>query len=99
MHDSKDKLHRLVGVVKYIGPLQDKKDGDYVGLEIEHPYGKHNGTHNGKQYFRAKPNHGVFLKPTNLLFMSGNPVAHGGSGKTGPAKLSKDLGDMIAQQN
>lgn len=97
MNDQKDRLHRMVGIVRYIGPLDDKKsDGDYVGVEIEQPIGKNNGTHNGKDYFKAKPNHGVFLRPSSLLFMNGNPVTHATSSKTGPAKLSKDLGDMMA---
>ena len=31
MNDPKDKLNKMVGVVKYIGPLDDKKnDGDYI---------------------------------------------------------------------
>ena len=99
MNDPKDKLNKLVGVVKYIGPIDDKKnEGDYVGVEIEKDYGKNDGTYKGKQYFKAKPNHGVFLKPSSLTFMNGTPVLQPTT-KTGPAKLSKDLGEMMVNEN
>ena len=52
MNDPKDKLNKLVGVVKYIGPIDDKKnEGDYVGIEIDKDLGKNDGTYKGKKYF------------------------------------------------
>ena len=54
--------------------------------------GKNNGTHNGKEYFKTKQNHGIFLKPTSLALMDGTPVVPPAAKTTqGSNKLSKDL--------
>lgn len=61
---------------------------------MEKAIGKNNGTHNGKEYFKTKPNYGIFLKPTSLSFMDGTPVVPPTPAtKPGAAsnKLSKDL--------
>lgn len=69
-------------------------------MELEKPNGKNNGTHAGKEYFKTKLNHGVFLKPTSITYMDGTPVVGGATTATTPKvsttstsnKLSKDLG-------
>jgi dynactin complex subunit len=39
----------MLGTVKYIGPIDEKKnEGNFVGLEMDKPIGKNNGSYNNK---------------------------------------------------
>lgn len=38
------------GLIKYVGPLDDKKD-TYLGVELDGEAGKHDGLYEGKRYF------------------------------------------------
>lgn len=53
---------QVKGTVRFIGATTFAA-GDWVGLELEGPYGKNDGTVNGEQYFECKPSHGLFLRP------------------------------------
>ena len=63
----------LRGVVKFIGPapLKEGYNGDWIGLCLDTPDGKNNGTSKGVEYFKAEENHGLFvtkwdnIKPEN----------------------------------
>ncbi|ELT99138.1 hypothetical protein CAPTEDRAFT_228426 [Capitella teleta] len=48
------------GVIKYIGHLPSKND-TYLGVELEHEIGKHDGVYDGQRYFQSKHNRGVFV--------------------------------------
>ncbi|XP_015261843.1 PREDICTED: kinesin-like protein KIF13A, partial [Gekko japonicus] len=50
------------GIVRYIGPV-DFSTGTWVGIELHFQMGKHDGTVKGREYFRCKPRHGVFVRP------------------------------------
>nr|XP_056710143.1 kinesin-like protein KIF13A isoform X1 [Euleptes europaea] len=50
------------GTVRYIGPV-DFSAGTWVGIELHFQMGKHDGTVKGREYFRCKPRHGVFVRP------------------------------------
>jgi hypothetical protein len=55
---------RHKATVRYFGPL-DGQTGDWVGLEWDEPSrGKHDGSHNGKRYFRCSGDRvaGSFLR-------------------------------------
>ncbi|XP_020842473.1 kinesin-like protein KIF13A isoform X4 [Phascolarctos cinereus] len=54
------------GIVRYIGPV-DFLAGTWVGVELNVQMGKHDGTVKGKEYFRCKPQHGIFVRPGRLL--------------------------------
>uniref|UniRef100_A0A8C9XRK2 Kinesin family member 13A n=1 Tax=Sander lucioperca TaxID=283035 RepID=A0A8C9XRK2_SANLU len=51
-------------------PVRDKTTNDpqlfYISVMIDLPIGKHNGTVQGRVYFRCPPGHGVFVKPSRL---------------------------------
>jgi hypothetical protein len=51
------------GVVHFFG-LVAFATGKYVGIELEEPAGKHDGSMKGERYFTCPPNHGVFVKPS-----------------------------------
>ncbi|KAH0617897.1 hypothetical protein JD844_016616 [Phrynosoma platyrhinos] len=53
------------GIVRYVGPV-DFSTSTWVGVELHFPVGKHDGTVKGKEYFRCKPRHGVFVRPECL---------------------------------
>jgi hypothetical protein len=55
------KTKRGIGVVRFVGPLEDKK-GLFAGIELFTPTGLNNGTMNKFFYFEAKPQHGVFVR-------------------------------------
>ncbi|XP_060630863.2 kinesin-like protein KIF13A isoform X6 [Anolis sagrei] len=54
-----------IGIVRYIGPV-DFSTNTWVGVELHFPVGKHDGTVKGREYFRCKPQHGVFVRPECL---------------------------------
>lgn len=55
------------GVVRYLGPVIDTK-GTWIGIEWDDPNrGKHNGCHNGMQYFNTRyETGGSFIRPQKL---------------------------------
>ncbi|EDQ93139.1 uncharacterized protein MONBRDRAFT_22589 [Monosiga brevicollis MX1] len=44
--------------------------GVWVGIELDEPNGKNDGTVNGKQYFEAPPQHGLFARPDKLELLA-----------------------------
>lgn len=40
--------------------------GDFVGVELDDPLGKNNGTVKGVRYFSCKPKHGLFVRPYDV---------------------------------
>ncbi|KAM9807089.1 kinesin-like protein KIF13A isoform 5-T5 [Syngnathus typhle] len=53
------------GMVHYVGGVEFAK-GIWVGVKLDLAVGKHNGTVQGRVYFRCPPGHGVFVKPSRL---------------------------------
>mmetsp|Transcript_25759 Transcript_25759/g.77622 ORF Transcript_25759/g.77622 Transcript_25759/m.77622 type:complete len:510 (-) Transcript_25759:15-1544(-) len=49
-----------IGVVRFKGPVDFEK-GEWLGIKLERPEGMHNGTVKGREYFRTKPQHGLFV--------------------------------------
>nr|XP_036880447.1 kinesin-like protein KIF13B isoform X4 [Manis javanica] len=50
------------GVVRYIGPT-DFQEGTWIGVELDLPSGKNDGSIGGKQYFRCNPGYGLLVRP------------------------------------
>jgi dynactin 1 len=61
------------GLVRFYGPTSFSK-GKWVGVELSEPVGKNDGTVQGLKYFTCKPNHGMFLRPSQVKVVSEPPV-------------------------
>mmetsp|Transcript_69298 Transcript_69298/g.129427 ORF Transcript_69298/g.129427 Transcript_69298/m.129427 type:complete len:495 (-) Transcript_69298:16-1500(-) len=57
---------RLWGTVKFAGPTSFAQ-GDWVGVALDDPVGKNNGTVKDVKYFSCDPQHGVFIRPKSVL--------------------------------
>ncbi|XP_078085577.1 kinesin-like protein KIF13B isoform X3 [Mustelus asterias] len=54
-----------IGTVRYIGPTEFA-DGIWIGIELNVPAGKNDGSVGGKQYFRCNPGYGVLVRPNRV---------------------------------
>ncbi|VDM93576.1 unnamed protein product [Onchocerca ochengi] len=53
------------GVISYIGPTKFK-DGYWIGVAYDEPFGKHDGSVDGERYFTCENKHGVFVRPREV---------------------------------
>ncbi|XP_024909393.1 kinesin-like protein KIF13B isoform X3 [Cynoglossus semilaevis] len=53
------------GTVRYVGPA-DFAPGIWVGVELEVPAGKNDGSVGGKHYFHCNPGYGVLVRPSRV---------------------------------
>mmetsp|Transcript_15814 Transcript_15814/g.37307 ORF Transcript_15814/g.37307 Transcript_15814/m.37307 type:complete len:224 (+) Transcript_15814:86-757(+) len=61
-------LGKLMGTVKFIGMTQFAA-GPWIGIELDTPDGKNDGTVHGERYFESKPGHGIFARPPAVRTM------------------------------
>ncbi|KAG4304923.1 hypothetical protein PORY_001598 [Pneumocystis oryctolagi] len=57
------------GTVRFVG-LTRFSSGIWVGIELDTPTGKNDGSVQGERYFDCKENYGVFVRPSTLKFVS-----------------------------
>ncbi len=55
----------LTGTIAYIG-LTEFAAGKWIGVVLDEPKGKNNGTVQGKEYFKCKDKHGMFVRQTQV---------------------------------
>lgn len=60
------KDNRLAATVRFVGQTQFAP-GTWVGVELDSPVGKNNGSVQGVAYFWCRPNYGLFLREENVL--------------------------------
>jgi dynactin complex subunit len=59
-------VNGVPGVVRFAGTLPFAQ-GSWVGIELDRPAGKNNGSVKGVNYFECKPQHGIFVRPKDVV--------------------------------
>jgi dynactin 1 len=60
------------GVVRFAGTTAFQA-GKWIGVELDSPTGKNNGTVQGKAYFSCRDGHGVFVRPAGIKIIDVSP--------------------------
>ena len=79
--------------VQYVGPT-DFAPGLWVGVELEAPEGRHDGSVQGRQYFTCKSNHGLFAAPSRVIKLvktPANSVGIGGGSSSGGSARRQEI--------
>merc|ERR1719233_1061312 len=79
----------VVGTVAYIGATQFAA-GKWIGLVLDEPKGKNDGSVQGKTYFSCKENHGMFVRQTQIKVLGSNENSPARSSKT-PSRENSNL--------
>ncbi|KAL5289889.1 DCTN1 family protein [Megaselia abdita] len=69
---------KLFGKIAYVG-MTNFAVGRWVGLILDEPKGKNNGTLKGQTYFTCPENYGMFVRPTQLTVIGGTGNMTGSS--------------------
>ncbi|CAG7835265.1 unnamed protein product [Allacma fusca] len=82
------------GAVAFVGSTEFAS-GKWVGVILDDPKGKNNGTIQGKSYFDCAENHGMFIRPNQIILLDsdGNKKTPGkpGSPSSSGASSSPDV--------
>ena len=54
------------GEVMYVGRVPDKELGYFIGIKLDEPYGKNNGSFNNIPYFNCPNKYGIFVRPSEV---------------------------------
>ncbi|KAF4518766.1 hypothetical protein B566_EDAN006170 [Ephemera danica] len=79
------------GTVAFIGTTTFAT-GKWIGVVLDSPKGKNNGTVQGKSYFQCPDNHGVFVRHSQLTVLgepSDSPMASPRTASDTPTQSSK----------
>lgn len=60
---------QLLGTVQFIGETEFSP-GKWIGVVLDEPRGKNNGIINGKEYFKAPENRGLFVRQNQLRIVT-----------------------------
>lgn len=54
------------GEIKYVGPIPEIGEGYFIGIKLDEPFGKNNGSVKGKSYFECAEGYGLFVRPNKV---------------------------------
>lgn len=60
------------GIVRFVGTTSFA-GGKWIGVELDGPTGKNNGSIQGKSYFTCRNGHGVFVRPAGVKLVDAPP--------------------------
>lgn len=63
----------MLGTVRYVGRAVFSH-GDWLGIELDGPFGKNNGLVMGCKYFHCKKDHGLFVRPEAIMAEDEGPA-------------------------
>ncbi|EGD77763.1 hypothetical protein PTSG_08852 [Salpingoeca rosetta] len=94
---------QYVGTVRFIGETE-YSTGEWVGVELKDPVGKHDGMFRGKRYFTCAKGHGIFARPTQVVralsdthSTDGRRTQRRSRSSPDAAAQSQDLKDALAE--
>jgi len=63
-----------IGICKFRGRTKfSKPHEDWIGIMVEYGEGEHDGTIDGKTYFRCKKGRGIMIRPQRIIEHLGKP--------------------------
>lgn len=62
-----------IGTVAFIGATQFAS-GKWIGVVLDEPKGKNNGEVQGHKYFTCPDGYGIFVRPTQIQLVDGDPL-------------------------
>ncbi|KAJ8736093.1 hypothetical protein PYW08_006749 [Mythimna loreyi] len=60
------RLSSSTGVIAYAGPTHFAH-GTWIGIELDAPTGKNDGSVGGQRYFECRARHGIFVRPDKIV--------------------------------
>ncbi|XP_014615436.1 PREDICTED: dynactin subunit 1 isoform X3 [Polistes canadensis] len=84
------------GIIAYIG-YPTFATGKWIGVILDEPKGKNNGTVKGQQYFKCPDNHGMFVRQTQIILLdeSGNRTDLASPSSAGSSATTPDEGSAV----
>ena len=93
----KGKDPPLLGTVQFVGQTTFAS-GYWIGLRLDAPVGKNDGSVQDTQYFKCPPLHGLFVRPEQLIIVSlGDEASHDDTADAGSGVPLKSNAEFLRE--